>query len=273
MTREFCVLGNPIAHSRSPQIHELFAQQFEHNLCYRRQLATVDRFSRVVAGLFRQGLAGANVTVPFKVQAYQLVTRTTAEASFARAVNTLIPQRDGGLLGANTDGKGLLYDLKRQGVDLSGCKVLLIGAGGAARGVLKNLLDAKPEGIWIYNRTTANARALSELSTGVHCVESWSSLAAVDVVINATSASLFGQLPDVPERMYRHAEFIYDMFYGAELTGFLKHVQQVSDARCSDGLGMLVGQAAESYRLWWGSELPRIEPVIRVLRQQLVEPS
>lgn len=270
MTKHFCVFGNPIAHSYSPFIHELFARQFGHAICYQRQLANEYNFEATVARRFRQNLSGANVTLPFKQRAFSLATRITAEARDAGAVNTLIPTATHGLLGANTDGLGLLYDLKRLNIDLLGKRVLLIGAGGAARGVLSNLLDEKPEVLWLYNRSQAKADALAAGRERVRVVSNWQELTGVELVINATSASLNGQLPAVPDNLLAASAVVYDMMYAATPTPFIRHVQSIADPACYDGLGMLVGQAAESYRLWWNCELPQIDPVIQQVRRALV---
>lgn len=269
--KQFCVIGNPIAHSRSPDIHQLFAQQFGHSLSYTRQLATMDTFASTVTGLFRNGLAGANVTVPFKLAAFELASSHSAAALSAQAVNTLIPQADGSLLGANTDGLGLIHDLLRQNCTLKGKRLLLLGAGGAARGVIHNLLEQQPEVIWIYNRTTSKAQQLAQQDERLQAVEAWSDVAAVDGIINATSASLSGQVVPIPEPLLANLEFGYDMMYGTEPTAFMQWLQSRSNAFISDGLGMLVGQAAESYRLWWHSELPSIEPVVTEIRRRLAE--
>ena len=267
--KRFCVFGNPIRHSRSPQIHQLFAQQYGHSLDYQRHLASPYGFNTAVAGEFRQGLAGANVTVPFKVAAWQLATRLSSDAMASGAVNTLIPQSDGGLLGANTDGLGLLHDLTRQGIELSGKRLLLLGAGGAARGVLKNLVDARPEVIWIANRTTSKAASLAARHDSVYAVNSWRDVSQPDVIINATSASLNGPLPEVPSAAFSSASVIYDMMYSQDLTPFLRQAKQCSDGILSDGLGMLVGQAAESYALWWQCKRPEMAAVITALRATL----
>lgn len=267
--RRFFVMGNPIAHSRSPEIHQLFAEQFGHPIEYSQCLVSPHGFARAVATQFNDGLAGANVTVPFKQQAWRLATQLTLEAQQSGAVNTLMPLPHGGLLGANTDGAGLLSDIRRQGVNLTGRRLLVLGAGGATRGVLQNLIDAQPEAIWIANRTVTKARELAATNLCVHAVERWQDVSSVDVVINATSASLSGQLPDVPKRLLGTANFVYDMVYGNTATPFLAHCATLSQAQLSDGLGMLVGQAAESYRLWWQCELPQIAPVIAQLRGSL----
>lgn len=269
MTERFCVFGNPISHSLSPQIHQYFAEQFGHCLNYHQQLATVATFNRRVAEQFRQGLKGANVTVPFKQQAFALATRLTTEAATAGAVNTLMKDRAGGLLGANTDGLGLICDLQRLRVPLAGRRVLLIGAGGAAKGVINSLLNASVDVLWVYNRTHSKAESLVSGYSRARAVTDWSNVAAIDVVINATSASLNGQLPAVPQSLFAGASTVYDMMYSANATPFLKHAGAVGNAQCFDGLGMLVGQAAESYRLWWQCELPKMAPVIAKLRHQL----
>ena len=264
----FCVFGNPIKHSLSPIIHERFAKQLGHQLEYRRELVSAGRFASTVASLFSQGLAGANVTLPYKGEAFKLATQHTAAAKLGEAVNTLIPQPFGGLLGANTDGLGLLYDLQRQQVDLTGQRVLILGAGGAVRGVLTALVDANPELIWIANRTPEKAEQLASRYDKVRVFASQQAPASVDIIINATSASLSGQIPKVSDGLLSSAQFIYDMVYAPQATPFLRFASAHSEARLSDGLGMLVGQAAASYQLWWQSEKPNMTTVVNALRQQ-----
>lgn len=271
--KRFCVFGNPIGHSLSPTIHELFAQQLNHAIRYERRLSALHSFEKAVALEFRRGLSGANVTVPFKVRACRLATKLTSEAEKSEAVNTLIPLPNGGLLGANTDGFGLIHDLLRQHVTLAGCRILVVGAGGAARGVLQQLIAAKPETLWLANRTQSKAQQLAAAFEQTRAVTDWQQVNGVDVIINATSASLSGTIPVVPESIFASAQIIYDMVYGPTQTAFLSHASAYSDAKLSDGLGMLVGQAAESYRLWWGCERPQITPVIKTVREALVSHS
>lgn len=271
--KQFCVFGNPIGHSLSPAIHELFAQQLNHSIQYQRRLCALYAFEKSVSQAFRQGLAGANVTVPFKVHAFQLATKLTPAAEKSEAVNTLIPLPHGGLLGANTDGFGLIHDLLRQRIDLAGSRILVLGAGGAARGVLQNLVEAKPEKIWLANRTQSKAQQLAAAFQNTHAVTDWQHVTEIDVMINATSASLSGGIPELPESIFASAQLIYDMMYGPTTTAFLSHASRYSDAKLSDGLGMLVGQAAESYRLWWDCERPLITPVITAVREALASRS
>lgn len=266
MTSLFAVIGNPVAHSRSPTIHQLFAQQFGHRLDYRRKLATDGSFRRVVAELFRCGFKGVNVTAPFKQQAYQLATHRSPAAQSAKAVNTLIPTEAGGLLGANTDGMGLVYDLRRLNVQLAGAKVLILGAGGAAQGALPDLLAQNPGAVLVTNRDDSKAVALAQHFPQCQAVSDWSQVDGIDVIINATSASLFGQRPELPERVAAEASMAYDMVYADRPTVFMEYAWQCGVERCADGLGMLVGQAAESYRLWWNVQQPEIETVIRAIR-------
>lgn len=271
--KRFCVFGNPIQHSFSPTIHELFAQQLNHAIRYERRLSALYTFEKAVSQEFRRGLAGANVTVPFKVRACRLATKLTAEAEKSAAVNTLIPLANGGLLGANTDGFGLIHDLLRQHITLQGCRILVLGAGGAARGVLQNLVDEKPERIWLSNRTPSKAQQLAAAFEQIHVVSDWQQVNGVDVIINATSASLSASIPVVPASIFDSAQVIYDMVYGPTQTAFLRHASAFTDAKLSDGLGMLVGQAAESYRLWWDCDRPQIAPVIKTMREVLASHS
>jgi len=268
----YAVFGNPISHSKSPLIHRQFAEQTGQQLDYTAIEAPVDGFADAVKTFFLCGGKGCNVTVPFKEQAFQLADQLSERASTAGAVNTLVLQADGKVLGDNTDGAGLVADLLRSQVKLKKAKLLLIGAGGAARGVIKPLLDAKVAKIAIYNRTVEKAMLLADdfASLGkVKAVES-QQLAdkQFDVIINATSASLTGQLPDVPEQTIAAARACYDMAYADQDTAFVAWCKQLGVSTCLDGLGMLVGQAAESFQLWRGVT-PEVEPVISRLRQTL----
>ncbi len=277
MTDRYAVFGNPIAHSKSPRIHAEFARQTGENLDYVALLAPLDGFEACVAAFRAGGGAGANVTVPFKEQAFRLATRRTPRAEAAGAVNTLT--FDGAdCLGDNTDGAGLVTDLTRNlGVKLAGRRILLMGAGGAARGVVLPLLEQEPAALFIANRTADKAVALAgrlrgELQAlGLRSAASglrgggYEALAGerFDIVINATAASLAGDLPPLPAGVFAEGALAYDMMYGRD-TPFLALARQVG-ARTSDGLGMLVEQAAEAFFLWRGVR-PETAPVIALLR-------
>lgn len=267
------VIGNPIRHSRSPEIHEQFAQQCNIALSYERILAPLDGFGHSVQDFFQSG-KGLNVTLPFKEQAFELASRNLSRrARMAGAVNTLWLQ-DGQLHGCNTDGVGLCADLRRLGHDPADRRILLIGAGGACRGVVFPLLQAGCELLHIINRTSTKAHDLREhvvalepdtsrrLSAGGLDDHSgdW------DIIINATSASLQQSLPELPDARYRKHSLAYDMFYAGEPTAFMVAAERAGADQVADGLGMLVGQAAASFAIWHGVE-PDVEPVLAALRQ------
>lgn len=272
----YAVVGNPIEHSRSPAIHEAFGRQCGIALEYGRLLAPMDGFSQTVSDFFENGGRGLNVTVPFKEEAFQLARKALSRrAELAGAVNTLWVH-DGKLHGCNTDGVGLLTDLRRLGSDPSERRILLVGAGGAARGVLLPLLEAGCCELRIVNRSVDRATALhadiaaslpeyaSRLSSGpLHDAgQNW------DIVINATSGGLSGQAPALPEKLYAKAALAYDMVYANRLTPFLEQAQAQGATQLADGLGMLVGQAAVSFEIWHGV-FPDATPVYSELRAQL----
>lgn len=268
----YAVIGNPVAHSKSPRIHALFAQQTGKALEYGLLPAELDGFAQVVRTFFAQGGAGLNVTVPFKEQAHTLADVLSARAKAAGAVNTLWMQ-DGRLHGCNTDGVGLVGDLVRLGVRLSGARVLMVGAGGAARGVLQPLIDAGCTLLRIVNRNASRAHELAASWQGVAPVQAGGLADAAvdggwDVVINATSTGLAGQAPQLPSGLYAAGGVAYDMMYGPKPTPFLVQARADGAALCADGLGMLVGQAAESFRIWHGVR-PDPEPVLQRLRAEL----
>lgn len=275
----YAVIGNPIAHSRSPQIHEMFSRQTGKPLRYERLLAPVDGFTAAVAAFVADGGLGLNVTVPFKLDAYALAAgRLSARARLAGAVNTL-SWRDGAWHGCNTDGVGLVSDLLRLGVHLSGARVLLVGAGGAARGVLQPLAEAGCARIHIVNRTAAKALELADAwrDTGVSPGTQVSAGGLTDaatpqgwnLVINATASGLQDAAPDLPSGLYAAGAAAYDMMYGARPTAFMKQAEADGATLTADGLGMLVGQAAESFFIWHGVR-PDPAPVLAALREALV---
>ncbi|MBD3876902.1 shikimate dehydrogenase [Pseudomonas kunmingensis] len=264
------VFGNPIGHSKSPQIHALFAAQTGHALCYEALLAPLDDFPGFARTFFRDG-QGANVTVPFKEQAYGMADQLTERARRAGAVNTLKKLEDGRLLGDNTDGTGLVSDLLNAGVSLAGQRILLLGAGGAVRGVLEPLLAQKPAALIIANRTPSKAEQLVQefAELGPLSASTFADLAEpVDLIINGTSASLGGELPPLADSLIRPGQsFCYDMMYAARPTAFCQWAAAL-DADTRDGLGMLVEQAAEAFELWRGVR-PDTAPVLAELRRQL----
>jgi shikimate dehydrogenase len=270
----YVVIGNPIAHSKSPDIHARFAADTGQDMRYARLLAPLDGFAAAVREFVAQGGRGANVTVPFKLEAYALAGRLTARAKAAGAVNTL--KFDGGeILGDNTDGVGLVNDIVRNaGFDLAHKKILLLGAGGAARGVLLPLLECRPAQLTIANRTAAKALELVQQFqqySGDDCTLSACGFAEVqqqyDLVINATSASLQAELPPIAAGAFGPATLAYDMMYGAQPTVFMQFAAS-HGAQVRDGLGMLVEQAAESFFVWRGVR-PHTDAVFAALRAQL----
>lgn len=271
----YAVIGNPIAHSKSPQIHAAFARQTGQELSYEALLAPVDGFAQTVADFRAHGGRGLNVTVPFKLEAFALAERHTPRAQAAGAVNTLAFDADG-ILGDNTDGAGLVRDLTANlDFALAGRRILLLGAGGATRGALLPLLDSRPAHLTIANRTVGKAEALAALFAA-HAGDSvldacgFDALAGrrFDLVINATAASLAGDLPPLPPGLYAEGALAYDMMYGRDPTRFMRAALADGAARAEDGLGMLVEQAAESFALWRGVR-PDSGPVLAALRRQI----
>ena len=271
MPDRYAVIGNPIAHSKSPLIHAAFARQTGQDLEYGRILGDPDDFAGDVRRFIAAGGQGLNVTVPFKEQAWALADERSPRAELAGAVNTLIRLADGRLRGDNTDGVGLVRDLTdNHGFDLRGSRVLLLGAGGAARGVLLPLLEADPARLVIANRTAAKALDLARLGAPFGPVEG-TGLAALagerfDLIINATSAGLADGVPDIPDDCLAEGGWTYDMLYGDQPTPFCRWGRAHGAARTLDGLGMLIEQAAESFWLWRGAR-PVTAAVIEELRR------
>lgn len=266
--QSFAVFGNPIAHSRSPEIHRMFAAQRGEQLDYRRILAPLDGFATEVSQFFTNGGHGANVTVPFKEQAYQLCQVLADRARSAGAVNTLW-QQDGKLCGDNTDGVGLITDITANlGWSLTDARVLVLGAGGAVRGVLGPLLNERPGSVLIANRTRDKARDLALIFAGRGVPVFGCGLDELrgpfDLVINAISAGLDGTMPPLAVTLLNNKSRCYDMVYGD--TPFLRWASQCQAAATADGLGMLVEQAAEAFYIWHGWR-PDTQAVINSLRQ------
>ena len=244
MLNRFAVVGNPIAHSRSPDIHHQFAAQFGHAIQYDKQRVGDDDFQPFVRTFFAEGGSGLNVTVPFKLLAFDMADRLSERASLAGAVNTLY-MRDGELWGDNTDGIGMVNDIvQRLAWGVSGKRVLILGAGGAVRGVLKPLIDKNPESIVIANRTIAKAKLLAEQFSRYFDVQSlgYSDVSsAFDLVINGTSTGLDGAVPPIQSLAVKSAH-CYDMFYAASQTPFNQWCMNNEASAVADGLGMLVHQ-------------------------------
>jgi shikimate dehydrogenase len=274
MLPRFAVVGNPIAHSRSPDIHARFGAQTGIALDYTRLLAPLDGFAQTVSAFFAEGGQGLNVTVPFKLEALELAKEDLTErARAAGAVNTLW-QVGGRLHGCNTDGVGLVRDLTRLGATLEGAHVLLVGAGGAARGALDALRRAGVAQVRVVNRTQVRALELvSNVAATDVRVEAGSLSDAQrddgwDIVINATASGLQDAAPDLPGGLYAADAIAYDMVYGARPTAFMEQARADGAARQADGLGMLVEQAAESFDIWHGV-MPDTAPVLAALRAEL----
>lgn len=272
MSDLYCVFGNPIAHSRSPAIHAAFAAACGEDLRYEARLAPIDGFAASVAEFAAAGGKGANVTVPFKEEAFRLCGGLSPRAARAGAVNTLVFRPDG-ILGDNTDGAGLVQDITGNlGFALAGRRILLLGAGGAARGVIAPLLSRDPASLHIANRSSGKAQFLAESFVDMAPVSggSFGELAGkrFDLVINATSASLSGESLPLPEGLFAPGSLAYDMMYGKGETLFLKQARAQGAAQCADGLGMLVEQAAEAFCVWRAVR-PPTAAVLAELRRQI----
>jgi shikimate dehydrogenase len=267
----YAVFGNPIGHSKSPFIHTLFARQTQQSLTYERIEAPLDGFETAIARFFANQGKGCNVTVPFKEDAYRLAQQLSPRAKLAGAVNTLKLTDDGILLGDNTDGAGLVQDLKFHGELLHGRKILLIGAGGAARGAIGPILHEGPQELIIANRTVIKAESLAERfsSIGPISATNFDELQGpFDLIINSTSASLSGEIPAIPAQLIHHDVVVYDMMYGLGDTPFNAWARKLGAHKVIDGLGMLVAQAAESFAVWRGIR-PGTKQVITELRKNL----
>jgi len=274
MTDRYAVIGNPVAHSRSPLIHAEFARQTGQDMEYGRLLAPLDDFVASVQRFRREGGRGLNVTLPFKLEAFTLAEQRSQRALDAQAVNTLRFEADN-VFGDNTDGVGLLRDLEvNLAFGLAGRRILLMGAGGAAQGTLGPLLAARPALLTIANRSADKAQRLAErFAAAVRDAATqlrgggYAELlgGAFDLVINATSASLQDSVPDLPAGVFAPGSLAYDMMYGSAPTRFLQRARGQGAARLADGLGMLVEQAAESFLIWRGVR-PHTAPVIEKLK-------
>ena len=270
--RLYAVFGNPIAHSQSPLVHSLFAKQVGIDLEYRAIQVDIGGFEQAVSGFQANGGNGLNVTVPFKLNAWKIADELTDRAQLAGAVNTLFFQ-DNSIKGDNTDGAGLVKDIELNlNVALTESKILVIGAGGAVRGVLAPMLEKQPESITISNRTKGKADALVEMFADYGTVSSTTleqaNLDRYDIVINATSTGIHGEVPSVSPQVFRGVSLVYDMMYGKNPTKFMQWAGQNSGAQISDGLGMLIEQAAESFKIWHGV-MPQTSAVIGAVRSKL----
>lgn len=269
---QYAVWGNPIKQSKSPRIHQLFAEQTQKNISYIAELGDEMQFEQQLTAFFQNGAKGANITAPFKERAFAMADLHSESCLQAGACNTLKRLDDGRLYAENTDGLGLVADLKRLGWLAENQKILILGAGGATKGVLFPLLQAK-QNITIYNRTVDKAVDLAEKFAKFGqiqavcgqeiCVERF------DIIINATSLGLQGKCVELPAELFIQAK-VYDMQYAVnQQTPFLNYARANGAKYCQDGLGMLVGQAAYSFQLW-ENVLPEITPILRKLQQEML---
>ncbi|MFD2179122.1 shikimate dehydrogenase [Veronia pacifica] len=272
----YLVVGNPIQHSKSPFIHTEFAKSTGEQLVYDKQEVAIGNFTDFMTAFFSEGGKGCNVTVPFKEEAFHFASELTERAELAGAVNTLKRLEDGRILGDNTDGQGLVADLLANNVTLKGSRILLIGAGGAAKGVILPLLAHQPESITVTNRTAEKASALVEqfsvyaerYQSDVAAIEMAQATQSYDLIINSTAASLSGEYPAIPTEAIDNGTVVYDMAYGQGETSSNQWANSQGASKTIDGLGMLVGQAAESFYLWRGIR-PEVKTVLIALRQSL----
>ena len=271
----YAVFGNPIAHSKSPQIHTLFAEQTKQAIQYTAELAEPGQFDSAVKSFIDNGGKGLNITVPFKEDAWRYATKLSERAQRAGAVNTLKVELDNSLSGDTTDGTGLVCDLvTNHRIQIKNKDILIIGAGGAVRGVIEALLAEQPASILITNRTKQKATQLadifSDLGTINGCGLDEINGRDFDIVINGTSASLKGDLPALPDSIFRGNSCSYDMMYAAQATPFMQWSNENGASQVFDGLGMLVEQAAEAFFIWRGVR-PKTATVIQTIRQQLTQ--
>jgi shikimate dehydrogenase len=271
---QYCVMGNPVEHSKSPWIHARFAELMGHELRYEKRLVALDGFIDGIRVFRAEGGKGCNVTVPFKFEAAQLAARRSPRAELAQACNTLRFDAEG-IFGDNTDGVGLASDIAHNaGIDIAGRDILLVGAGGGASGVLGPLIEGRPRRIVVANRTSAKAAALNErhaalaASHGTALESSALDVAGMfDVVVNATATSMSGAAVPVPASVLKPGALACDMMYGPAAQGFLRWASE-NGAVPRDGLGMLVEQAAEAFLVWRGVRPPSAQ-VLAELRATL----
>ena len=268
---QYAVFGNPIKHSKSPFIHTLFANQTQQQMSYGIVEAPVDGFTEAVQAFFNSNAKGCNITAPFKEEAFQFAQSLTDRARLAGAVNTLKKTDDGLIIGDNTDGAGLVLDLKNNHVNLTDARILLLGAGGAARGVCSSLLAENPTQLTIANRTFEKAETLVSIFKelgNINASEFNDLSGPFDLIINSTSAGLHCSLPNISTSLITPETAIYDMTYNAEVTAFNAWAKENGARLTIDGLGMLVGQAAESFAIWRGVK-PGAKQVLTELRHNL----
>ena len=273
----YAVMGNPVAHSKSPLIHQAFALQTSQSIRYQAILVPLDGFTNAVHAFCAAGGKGLNITVPFKEEAWRLAVRRTPRAELAGAVNTLRFSLSGEIEGDNTDGTGLLRDLERNDVGLNDRRILILGAGGAVRGVIGPLMEKHPARLVIANRTISRAETLRSQfnqfkQLSICPLTDLATFSSFDLIINATSSGLHGELPPLPTSLIGPQTCCYDMVYGDVEPVFVRWAKQQKAQLALDGLGMLVEQAAESFYVWRGVR-PATTPVIRMLREKLTASS
>lgn len=274
----YAVMGNPVNHSKSPQIHSTFAQQTGQKIEYTAIHVDAGGFAQAVSHFQGHGGKGLNVTVPFKLDAWKLADTLSERARRAGAVNTLILADDGSIQGDNTDGIGLVNDLiSNLNWPVTQQRILILGAGGASRGVIGPILEQQPAALFIANRTASKAVELADFFSDIGAANNtalagggYESLSGqqFDLVINATAASLQGEVPPLPDDLLPSCGYCYDMMYASQATAFMQWASQRGITHIADGLGMLVGQAAESFLIWRGVK-PDVHSVIQKIRQSI----
>lgn len=272
-TDRYAVMGNPITHSKSPQIHQQFAEQTGQTLSYDKIKVETENFATDVAEFQKNNGKGLNITVPLKEEAFKLATQLTERARRAGAVNTLILNNANDYIGDNTDGAGLVHDLtQNHQTELKDKDILILGAGGAVRGILEPFIKQQPARLVIANRTIKRAQDLandfSDIANITVCEYSQLAGQQFDIIINGTSASLSGDLPPLPDNLLKANSTTYDMMYGKDDTPFMQWSKENNAAVIIDGLGMLVEQAAESFYCWRKVK-PNTQPVLESIRKNL----
>jgi shikimate dehydrogenase len=271
---QYAVFGHPVSHSKSPRIHQLFAEQTRQQLSYIAQDVPADLFDSAIADFFKQGGKGLNCTVPLKELAWQRADTLSERAQFSKAVNTLMLQKNGALYGDNTDGVGLVADLTiNHGISLSNSRILILGAGGASRGIIGLLMEQSPVQLVIANRTVEKAITLSDefsqLGEITACAYDSLENRQFDLILNATSASLTGKLPPLADNILAKNGCCYDLAYANQPTAFVNWGLTQGAIKSLDGIGMLVEQAAEAFYIWRGIR-PETNPVIDLLNSERV---
>lgn len=270
---KYAVFGNPVNHSKSPLLQTMFADETGESISYTAQLIEVDKFEQSVSNFFKQGGKGLNITVPFKERAFTFADTLTTRAQTAGAVNTLYLNNKNEIIGDNTDGVGLLNDMTNNlNWKISNKDLLIVGAGGAVRGILEPIISAKPSSITLVNRTLEKAETLANSFSSLFSLNALSfdqlKDKSFDIIINATSASLSGNLPPLPNSILNKHTCCYDLMYSTTKTSFISWAETNGCQFTSDGLGMLVCQGAESFYIWRGVK-PSTKKVIFSLRHNI----